>query len=1750
TGANAAAIRIAQATTGAALAPDTSAFGDYYYDQCPTSSIVGSGNTAMFDSSACPAQAKVGTATLSSPQLGSSMQGEIYMISRAPIPNFGIKAVGGSGLNFVVTSSVVNFDPACDPLLAACDASVQLTTSNMPNVGDSTVSLTFDGPDRAGYGGVVLNGKIFKLAQAEDSVCDGSLNSRGTMLPWLTGTAVTDTDSDPIDCVPPGGDTMSPVVTITSPIDNAVTSGSSIAVTYTVTDNLDPTPTCDKANGSSQPLTAGTNTITVTCVDDAGNSGSDSVTVIRTTPTPSPDPNCAISGTTLTCTWTQPADVTPTCQLDMGPATTCTPPVTYAGLSSGPHTFTLCFTDIYGNVSCATYSFTIVIEPAAITSYANPSAGTPASGPASPAPIVTFGNENPAYYECRVDAGAWSSCSSPWTIPTTGLTSPAEHSYEIRTPGGTLGTGYFWYDNRTFNATATATAVPNSLEPTAADANDAGAHPNITATLSLEGYDDPKSASVIGPDGLMGSLRSIPENSRCTVTQADAGTCPASSLIGTAVGTGVSATDGTVTANGNIYLVDAAGLPSTDAAGVALEFENITGPIHGNLGNVIVRGSLRINDQARNIRLVANDIPRQTSNGVRVHMLNGSITINGDTRPDMSAPPSETNPPLITNQHRCTTPGTHRPNFNKFVGTGTGYNGSVIPTVTATYAVDNCAAVPFNPTIGYSLTSVEPGTGTVMTADMSLPFDHSPTAAIQVTLPPFLSANTAAFGDTSVDQCPVETIVNASPVSTPVYNYFDYDNPSFPCPPQARVGEATITTPLLDGTVTGTVWLIEKAPIPNIGIVIDADTPGNPQGVNIGLVGTTATVQYVPTCDPLFETCDQSIRAVFNAMPDVPLSTVQLKMGTVPGRVDGLGNPLQQHVVKIAAEADSVCHPDEIRTTLVAMRGTPNVSRAQMLTPNCGLPTNEPPQLSFISLPSYTNQSPVTVNYTATDDSGTTPTCNPASGFTFPLVEGLNTVSVTCTDNEGASSTWTRSVRLDTQPPTINFMQCGSSPTAQSSCTLSFGVTDNNPLGSSPCQPVNGTNQPLTIGTNTITVTCSDQAGNSASGSVAIERVALPTVSLSCTPGASSADCTFSATGGIPPYTFTCQIDSEPASACSSPSSISLTPGPHLVVVCVTDSEGNVACNSVSVVIGPSGLETSIVNATPPSTRSTDPMNVTFVTSPNGSTAECRVDSGAWSTCTAPWTVPLSGFTTPGEHSFEVRAVFGSTVDESPEKRFVWVDDRAFNAVPTVTAVPNSLEPTAADANDAGAHPNITATLSLEGYDDPKSANVIGPDGLMGSLRSIPENSRCSMAQADAGTCPPSSLIGTATATATTTTDGAVTANGNIYLVDAAGLPASDAAGVAVEFENITGPVNGDLGNVVARGGLRINDQARNLRAVIDDIPRQTSGGVRFHLRSGSLTINGDTRPDMGAPPSETNPPLITNQHICASPGASRPNFNKFVGTGKGYDGSTTPTITATYAVDNCAALPFSPTINYEFSDLTAGAGTELKVTASVPYDHSTLRAVQVVLPPFAAANTAAFGDASMDQCPVEAIVNASPPSTPTYNYFDYENPSYPCPAQARVGSATITSPLLESPITGTVWLIEKAPIPNIGVAIDADAPGNPQGVNIGLIGTTATVSYVATCDPLLETCDQAIQSTFASLPDVPLSTMVMELGTVPGRVDSLGNPLQQHMIKIAAAADSVCRNAGDNVRTLLVPWRGTPNASRTQLTQPTGCLQ
>jgi len=533
--------------------------------------------------------------------------------------------------------------------------------------------------------------------------------------------------------------------------------------------------------------------------------------------------------------------------------------------------------------------------------------------------------------------------------------------------------------------------------------------------------------------------------------------------------------------------------------------------------------------------------------------------------------------------------------------------------------------------------------------------------------------------------------------------------------------------------------------------------------------------------------------------------------------------------------------------------------------------------------------------------------------------------------------------------------------------------------------------------------------------------------------------------------------------------------------------------------------------------------------------------------CSSAWTVPLNapGLIPDGENTYEVRAVNGAGPDPTPAKGYIWIDDRAYTAIPTVAPHANTLVATDDDANDAGAHPDVSAQLDLQGYDDPQYVEVKFPDGLEGSLRAVPNGSRCSVAQANAGTCPASSKIGTITGTAESPTDGLITASGEIYLVGAegGGLNSQFAAGVAAAFKNIPGTVTPNLGSIFAQGGLKLTEQARNLTTIIDNIPRVTTTGRPFHITSVTLNIAGDT--------GGAANPLITNPHFCndaAEPFDARPDYFNFVGFGTGYDASNTGTITAPYVVDNCAAVPFNPDISLSLTNPAAGGSTGLDADVSFPTDNSTLRGLQVTLPPYAALNFPAFGVAD-DMCKDAtdgsgAINNVSPAGTfPAYNEFTRNSST--CPDQAMVGTATINTPLLDQPVTGNVYLINVTPVPALGIDVNPDIPGNPQGVTLGLVGFNATIP--ATCS--FGACT-LVQSTFNSVPDVPVNSIHLHLGDVAGRVSvGPGNPiLNPNILNIASANAASCKNSGQGATAVFTPWSGTGAATVVAPLNATGC--
>jgi Big-like domain-containing protein len=167
-------------------------------------------------------------------------------------------------------------------------------------------------------------------------------------------------------------------------------------------------------------LADGAHTITVRATDGAGNSATASTAsfTIDTAPptvTITSQPAALSNDPTPSVAFTTAGGATSTtCQIDAGTFAACTSPFTASALADGTHTITIRATDGAGNSSSATTnSFTIDTAPPTITITSQPAALSN-----DPTPSVSFTVAGATIIECQVDAGAFASCSSPFTTTT------------------------------------------------------------------------------------------------------------------------------------------------------------------------------------------------------------------------------------------------------------------------------------------------------------------------------------------------------------------------------------------------------------------------------------------------------------------------------------------------------------------------------------------------------------------------------------------------------------------------------------------------------------------------------------------------------------------------------------------------------------------------------------------------------------------------------------------------------------------------------------------------------------------------------------------------------------------------------------------------------------------------------------------------------------------------------------------------------------------------------------------------------------------------------------------------------------------------------------------------------------------------------------------------------------------------------------------------------------------------------------
>jgi hypothetical protein len=326
------------------------------------------------------------------------------------------------------------------------------------------------------------------------------------------------------------------------------------------------------------------------------------------------------------------------------------------------------------------------------------------------------------------------------------------------------------------------------------------------------------------------------------------------------------------------------------------------------------------------------------------------------------------------------------------------------------------------------------------------------------------------------------------------------------------------------------------------------------------------------------------------------------------------------------------------------------------------------------------------------------------------------------------------------------------------------------------------------------------------------------------------------------------------------------------------------------------------------------------------------------------------------------------------------------------------------------------------------------PPGLTAYLRGIPycpDNvlaaisgaAGTGLAQISSPSCPAASQIGDAIAGAGAGAEPFFLDTGRAYLAGPyKGAPLS----LALVAPVVAGPL--DLGNVVVRTALHINPETAEISAVSDPIPS---------ILHGILTNVRDIRVELDRPHFVLNP---TN---CEA---------KTVGvTVHGTEGGTASR-TAPFRVDGCAALPFEPRLSTRlFGGTERGDHPRLRAVLRAKPGHANIGRTAVTLP----------RSEFLDQGHIRTIC--------TRVQFAADA----CPKGAIYGHAKATTPLLDQPLSGPVYMRSSDnELPDLVVVLRGPAH---QPIEAHLVGR-------------IDSIRGGIRTTFESPPDVPVSKFVLSM--------------------------------------------------------------
>jgi hypothetical protein len=352
----------------------------------------------------------------------------------------------------------------------------------------------------------------------------------------------------------------------------------------------------------------------------------------------------------------------------------------------------------------------------------------------------------------------------------------------------------------------------------------------------------------------------------------------------------------------------------------------------------------------------------------------------------------------------------------------------------------------------------------------------------------------------------------------------------------------------------------------------------------------------------------------------------------------------------------------------------------------------------------------------------------------------------------------------------------------------------------------------------------------------------------------------------------------------------------------------------------------------------------------------------------------------------------------------------------------------------AGAYSPLVVNLRREdGSQEFSEVTFTPPPGLVGRIAGIPfcPDAALEAAAAKSGreelanpSCPAASVLGT--------TDVAAGAGPAPYHEPAIEYLAGPYKGapisIAVIGAAVAGPI--DLGNVVVRAGLYVDPKTAQITAKSDPIPAILQG-IPLDIRALAIRLD---RPQFTLNGTSCDPMTFSGQVLSVF-GNSASLSNRF-------------------QLAECSGLGLRPKMTMRLKGGTKRrAHPALTVTLEPRAGDANLAAISVALPP------------------TELLDNAHIGTVCTRVQFAASE----CPAASVYGTATVTTPLLDYPLSGNVYLRSSDnPLPDL-VPDLRGPPGYP--IKLEAAGRTDTVKG-------------GLRNTFDLIPDAPFTKFVL---TLPG---------------------------------------------------------